>query len=88
LVGNLELQFPIMPQQIYGLAFFDAGSSWLHRTDIKPVTGLYRSWGFGFRLLIPGMGTLGFDFGYPLDDPPDGSGRSWKPHFQIGTTFR
>lgn len=88
LVGNLELQLPIMAQQIYGLAFFDAGSSWLHRTDIKPVTGLYRSWGLGFRILIPGMGTLGFDFGYPLDDPPDGSGRAWKPHFQIGTTFR
>ena len=87
LVGNLELQFPIAKQQVYGLAFFDAGNSWLHRRDIKPLTGLYRGVGLGFRVIVPGIGTLGFDFGYALDDFR-GQGRGWKPHFQIGTTFR
>jgi outer membrane protein insertion porin family len=87
LVTNLELQFPIVPRQIYGLLFFDAGNSWLHRRDIKPITGLYKGVGVGFRIAIPGIGTLGFDFGYPLDEV-SGQKRSFKPHFQVGTTFR
>jgi outer membrane protein insertion porin family len=88
LVANLELQFPIIEQQLYGLMFFDAGNSWLQWDNIKPVSSLYKGYGVGFRLMIPGMGTLGFDFAKPLDDPPNGEDRSWRPHFQIGTTFR
>jgi len=87
LVTNIELQFPIVQQQIYGLLFFDAGNSWLRKKDIKPITGLYKGVGFGFRIIVPGIGTLGFDFGYPLDKIR-GQKRSWKPHFQVGTTFR
>ncbi len=87
IVANLELQIPISQQSIYGLVFFDAGNSWLHRDDIKPITGLYRGIGLGFRVAVPGIGTLGFDFGYSLDDF-DGLGKGWKPHFQYGSTFR
>ncbi len=87
LTTNLELQFPFVEGQIYGLAFFDAGNSWLHRRDIKPLTGLYRGAGLGFRIQIPGLGTFGFDFGYALDDFRE-EGKGWKPHFQYGTTFR
>ena len=83
-----ELQFPLVQNQIYALLFFDAGNSWLHLNDVKPVTGVYKSYGVGFRIAIPGIGTIGFDFAKPLDDPPDGSDRSWKPHFQIGSTIR
>jgi hypothetical protein len=36
---------------------------------------------------VPGMGTLGFDFGYAFDDF-NGEGKGWKPHFQFGSTFR
>ncbi len=88
IVGNFELQFPISQGQIYALAFFDAGNSWLHFNDIKPITGLYKGVGVGFRIAVPGVGTIGFDFGYPLDDPPNGDDRSWQPHFQIGTTIQ
>jgi outer membrane protein insertion porin family len=88
LVTNFELQFPIAERSIYGLLFFDAGNSWLHRDDIKLVSDLYRGWGIGFRVVVPGIGTIGFDFARPLDDPPNGDDKSWKPHFQIGTTFR
>jgi len=88
LVSNIELQFPIAERSIYCLLFFDAGNSWLHRSDIKPLTDLYKSVGFGFRILVPGIGTLGFDFGYPLDDPPHEEDKAWKPHFQIGTDLR
>jgi len=88
IVANAEIQVPIVANQIYGLLFLDAGNSWLHLEDIKPITGLYKGVGFGFRIIVPGIGTLGFDFAKPLDDPPDGEGRGWKPHFQVGTTIR
>ena len=87
LVSNIELQFPIVEHQIYTLLFFDAGNSWLHRKDIKPFTDLYKGVGAGFRIVVPGIGTIGFDFGYALDEVR-GYKKGWKPHFQIGTTFR
>lgn len=87
LVTNLELQIPILKQQLYGLAFFDAGNAWLRREDIKPLSNLYRGAGLGFRIAVPGIGTLGFDFAYPLDEI-SGQSKGWKPHFQIGTTFK
>ena len=85
---NTELTFPIVTQQIYGLFFFDAGNVWLHPTDAS-LNDLYTSYGFGFRLSIPGMGTLGFDFGIPLRDIPElgiSKGKV-KPHFQFGSSF-
>jgi outer membrane protein insertion porin family len=86
LVGNLELQIPIIENQFYSLLFFDVGNSWLNRKSIK-LNDLYKGVGFGFRLIVPGIGTIGFDFGYPLDDRL-GQKKSLHPHFQIGTTFR
>lgn len=88
LIVNAEIQLPIVANQIYGLLFLDAGNSWLHLNDMKPFSGLYKGAGVGFRVLVPGIGTIGFDFAKPLDDPPDGSDRGWKPHFQIGSTIR
>ncbi|MEA2030296.1 MAG: outer membrane protein assembly factor BamA [candidate division Zixibacteria bacterium] len=87
LITNLELQIPISENQIYGLLFFDAGNSWLNRNDIKPLSGLYRGVGFGFRVVVPSIGTIGFDFGYSLDNVY-GQEKGWNPHFQMGTTFR
>jgi outer membrane protein insertion porin family len=91
LVYNIEYQFPIVEQQIYGLFFADAGNAWLsgrairpfalkHRTDLD----LFRSAGIGARLVVPGMGVIGFDFAYGFDHPEKGE---WRPHFQFGTTF-
>ena len=92
LVGNLELQMPIIENQLYFLTFFDVGNSWLSHKDID-INDMYKGVGLGFRLVVPGIGTIGFDFGYALDDVygPDGKLRQdkgWKPHFQIGTVFR
>jgi outer membrane protein insertion porin family len=87
LIGNFELQFPVVERQIYMLAFFDAGNSWLNRDDISIRNGLYSGAGIGFRIVIPGMGTLGFDYAYPFQRHR-GIEQKWKPHFQIGTTFR
>lgn len=87
MVSNIELQIPISERQFYALIFFDAGTSWLHREDINPFRDVYKSVGVGFRIVVPAIGTIGFDFGYPLDDVDDQEG-GWQPHFQIGTTFR
>lgn len=86
LVGNLELQLPIIENQLYLLAFYDIGNSWLKSGQIR-LDDLYAGVGIGFRLSVPGIGTIGFDFGYPLDDRR-GQTRGWKPHFQVGTTIR
>ncbi|UCD18424.1 MAG: outer membrane protein assembly factor BamA [Candidatus Zixiibacteriota bacterium] len=86
LVGNLELQIPIMQNQLYALLFYDIGNSWLNHRDIN-FDDIYEGVGLGFRLVVPGLGTIGFDFGYPLDTR-SGQDKGWHPHFQIGTTFR
>ena len=87
-IMNAELTYPVVAQQIYGLMFFDAGNVWLRPTDIS-MRGLYTAYGFGFRISVPGMGTLGFDFGIPLRNIPElgiEKGKL-KPHFQFGSTF-
>lgn len=86
-VSNIELQFPILPQQLYILGFWDAGNSWLGHDDLIDHFELWSGAGFGFRLLVPGIGTIGFDFAKPLQNHR-GAGYGWHTHFQIGTTFR
>lgn len=82
-IMNAELTYPIVSQQIYGLLFFDAGNVWLDVSNVQ-LTDLFTSYGFGFRLAVPGMGTLGFDFGIPNRGTEKGK---LKPHFQFGSTF-
>lgn len=91
LVYNVELQYPLVEQQMYLLLFADAGNAWRSGRSMKPFAlehksdrDLFRSLGLGVRLMIPGMGLIGFDFGYGFDHPDKGE---WKPHFQFGTTF-
>lgn len=89
IIYNMELQVPIVNQQIYALLFADAGNAWESGRAVKPFDldrydGLKKSVGAGFRIVIPGLGTIGFDFGYGYNNP---SGAEWKPHFQLGTTF-
>jgi outer membrane protein insertion porin family len=84
-VYNAEIHFPIVEQQIYLLLLADSGNSWLTPYDIRPFDpgSLYGSYGFGFRLVVPGIGIIGFDFARGISGADD----EWKPHFQIGTTF-
>jgi outer membrane protein insertion porin family len=91
LIYNLEYQFPLMEQQMYLLFFADAGNAWLSGRSIRPFAlrhtsdkALYRSAGLGARLMVPGVGLIGFDFGYGFDSA---NGGEWRPHFQFGTTF-
>ncbi len=87
-VTNIEVQFPIVERSIYGIFFFDAGNSWLDIKDFRSLSDLYSGAGAGFRIVVPGIGTIGLDFAKPLQNPPNGDDRGWRTHFQIGTTFR
>jgi outer membrane protein insertion porin family len=82
-VMNAQVFFPIVSQQIHGLLFYDAGNVWLHASEIDPFN-VFTSYGFGFRLQVPGVGLLGFDFGFPLKGSQKGK---LKPHFQFGSSF-
>jgi len=83
-VMNLEITAPLVAQQIYGILFFDAGNVWAHPTQMRPFADMYTSVGFGLRLSIPGMGMMGFDFGWPFRGREKGK---MKPHFQFGSSF-
>lgn len=91
LVSNLELSVPLSKNSIYFLTFFDAGNSWLRWNQVR-FGDLYPSVGIGFRMSVPGIGTIGFDFGKPLRNRirADGfeAGKGWHTHFQVGTIFR
>lgn len=84
LVLNAQITFPVVEQQIHGLFFFDAGNVWLDAAHMAPLTDMWTAYGFGFRIAIPGMGMLGFDFGIPLRGVNKGK---LKPHFQFGGAF-
>ena len=62
---SAELRFPIIDQQFYMAGFFDAGNSWNTMGEIS-LTDLYPGVGFGFRLMLPMVGLLGFDFAWGL----------------------
>ena len=85
-IYNLELQIPILKNQLYAMAFADAGTSWISKSRIRLLSDLYRGAGFGFRLVVPGVGVIGFDFGYSFDQA-FGEKPGWRPHFQIGQEF-
>lgn len=92
LVYNLALQLPVVRDQVYAIAFADAGNAWLAGYQVHPFSDLRASVGAGFRVVVPGLGTIGFDFGYGLSTIRDSrgqylDGRKWRPHFQIGSAF-
>ena len=62
--------------QLYLAAFYEAGNAWwsLKTIDWK----LYDALGVGFRVEVPMLGVMGFDFAYSLKN------KEWKTHFQMG----
>lgn len=76
---TVEQQFPIV-HPLHGVLFFDAGNVWNSRHDIRPFD-LKVGAGLGFRMEIPILGNIGFDYGYGFhrDDGPQ-----WQGHFLMG----
>jgi outer membrane protein insertion porin family len=81
LILSAEQQFPIV-HPLHGVVFFDAGNTWDQWREIRPFD-LKASVGLGFRMEIPLLGVIGFDYGYGFnrDDRPRAVG-----HFLIGQT--
>ena len=87
MVINAEYRFPIAENQIYGQLFADAGNAWGRIGDLSPLD-LRRSVGFGFRVMTPMIGMIGFDFGYGFDRKKvDGLPAGWQTHFVFGPQF-
>lgn len=87
MVINMEYRFPLVDQQVYGLLFADAGNAWEGVYDIS-AKDLRHSAGFGFRVMTPMLGLIGFDFGYGFDRREvDGQRPGWNTHFQFGPRF-
>ena len=76
---TVEQQFPIV-HPLHGVLFFDAGNVWNRVHDIRPFD-LKAGAGIGFRMEIPILGNIGFDYGYGFnrDDGP-----RWQGHFLMG----
>jgi len=76
---SLEQQFPIV-HPLHAVLFFDAGGVWDLPKEIQPLK-LKTSVGLGFRMEIPLLGNIGFDYGYGFqrDDGPRAVG-----HFLLG----
>jgi outer membrane protein insertion porin family len=84
---SVELRYPISLEQsatIYGLAFVDAGNSFLSIKDYNPFN-LKRSAGVGVRIFLQMFGMLGIDWAYGFDTVPTTGERSGSHfHFILG----
>jgi outer membrane protein insertion porin family len=76
---TVEEQFPVV-NPLHAVLFVDAGNTWDQFHEIQPLD-LKVGAGIGFRLEIPLLGNVGFDFGYGFnrDDGP-----RFKGHFLLG----
>lgn len=88
---TLDLRYPITlnpSASIYGLAFFEAGSTFDSFREYSPFD-LSRSAGAGVRIFMPQFGLLGIDFGYGFDPIPGSNtgANGWETHFIIGQQF-
>ncbi len=79
---NTEILYPLT-NSIQLLAFLDQGDTWNSFSEAD-FTNLRKGAGFGIRVEVPMMGTIGFDYGYGFDRV---GGPSWEPHFNIGSFF-
>jgi len=77
-----EVLYPLT-RAVQLLAFVDQGDTWNSFREAD-FTNLRKGAGFGVRVEVPMMGTIGFDYGYGFDRV-DGPG--WEPHFNFGTFF-
>jgi len=81
-IFNAEILYPLT-NSVQLLAFLDQGDTW-NSFGEADFSHLRKGAGFGVRVEVPMMGTIGFDYGYGFDRL---SGPSWEPHFNIGQFF-
>jgi len=82
LITSSEILYPLT-QAVQLLGFVDQGDTW-NSFGEADFTNLRKGAGFGIRVEVPMMGTIGFDYGYGFDRA---GGPGWEPHFNFGTFF-
>jgi len=86
---NAELRVPLAGSSrrqptLTGLLFFDAGQSWRREEPIS-ASDIESALGYGVRLRLPWLGTLGLDAGVPLT--AGRTGDSFRVHLLLGFSF-
>jgi outer membrane protein insertion porin family len=81
-IFNTEVLYPLT-KAIQLLTFLDMGDVWNSFSEAD-LANLRKGAGFGIRVEVPMMGTIGFDYGYGFDRL---GGPRWEPHFTIGSFF-
>ncbi len=81
-IFNTEVLYPLT-RSIHLLGFLDQGGTW-NSLGEADFSNLRKGAGFGVRVEVPMMGTIGFDYGYGFDRV---GGPGWEPHFNIGSFF-
>jgi outer membrane protein insertion porin family len=81
-IFNGEILYPLT-RAVQLLTFLDMGDTWNNFAQAN-LANLRKGAGFGIRVEVPMMGTIGFDYGYGFDKL---GGPGWEPHFNIGTMF-
>jgi len=72
-IASSEFRFPLIistvdiPPRLAGLVFIDAGIGWERGNSLR-WSDIEASAGYGVRLRLPWIGTLGFDVGVPFTD--------------------
>jgi outer membrane protein insertion porin family len=82
-ISTLELSFPIADPTIWGLFFAEGGNTW-NSFQQATLFDLRKSVGFGVRIELPMLGTVGLDYGYGIDRI---GGAAWEPHITFGGAF-
>ncbi|WP_038031957.1 outer membrane protein assembly factor BamA [Thermonema rossianum] len=87
----MELRYPLSlnpAATIYVLSFVEAGNNWADFGRFNPFN-MYRSAGFGARVLMPAFGMIGIDYAVGFDDVPGNPGANGGQfHFTIGQQIR
>jgi outer membrane protein assembly factor BamA len=86
---NAEFRTPLIDSRhgqprLTGLLFFDAGQGW-NSGDTYTIEDVESAVGYGVRLRLPWLGTLGTDVGIPLSEGRTGD--EFRVHVLLGFSF-
>ena len=93
-----ELRFPLSENPvIYFMTFAEMGNVWNSSSMAEPFylerhgpLSMKKSAGVGVRFFMPGIGLLGFDMGYGIDDSiydSDSKPQGWNYNILFGMPF-
>ena len=86
---NAEIRVPLagasrQQPKLTGLLFVDAGQSW-RRGESLTASGVESAFGYGLRLRLPWVGTLGLDGAVPMTEGRTGD--PFRVHLLLGFSF-